>query len=136
MPLAVVAWAARRPRHACRHALALPPLRDDRRRRSLDIRRGRRRFVVAEFVGGVAWAVDPGACRLPGAGRDGLEVFQFATMLIVVSVITSLASTVPAAAVAGTVPMTLTLVALYVSRGDFLFVALSVDGARRRSSSS
>ena len=85
-----------------------------------------RRFVAAEFVGSIAWAsllllVPPSASDVAG-----LEVFQFTTMLIVVSAITSLASTVPAAAVAGTVPITLTLAALYVARGDFLFMILSI----------
>jgi two-component system cell cycle sensor histidine kinase PleC len=82
------------------------------------------RFVAAEFVEGVAWAsilfIDPTAVG------PGLEVFQLAAMLIVVSVVTILASTVPAAVVAGTVPVTLTLVGLYVSRGEFFFVVLSV----------
>ena len=47
-------------------------------------------------------------------------------MLIVISVATMLASTVPAAAVAGSVPVMLTLVAFFVSRGELLFVALSI----------
>ncbi len=85
-----------------------------------------RRFVVAEFVGSIAWASV--LLLVPASAADvaGLEVFQFTTMLIVVSVITSLASTVPSAAVAGTVPITLTLAALYVSRSDFLYVVLSI----------
>jgi two-component system, cell cycle sensor histidine kinase PleC len=82
------------------------------------------RFVIAEFIEGVAWTsiliIDPSAIG------PGLEVFQLAAMLIVVSVVTILASTIPAAVVAGTVPATLTLVALYVSRGEFFYVALSV----------
>jgi two-component system cell cycle sensor histidine kinase PleC len=85
-----------------------------------------RRFVIAEFIGSIAWAsvlllVPPSAANVAG-----LEVFQFTTILIVVSVITALASTVPPAAVAGTVPITLTLAAIYVSRGDFLFIVLSI----------
>ncbi len=83
-----------------------------------------RRFVVAEFIGSVAWAT---VLLLPALSANaGLELFQFTTMLIVVSVTTSLASTVPSAAVAGTVPFTLTLAALYVSRGEFLFFVLSI----------
>jgi two-component system cell cycle sensor histidine kinase PleC len=85
-----------------------------------------RRFVVAELVGGIAWASLLVLVPKASAQMAGLEVFQFATMLIIVSVGTSLASTVPPTAVAGTVPVTATLAALYVSRGDFLFIMLSV----------
>ncbi len=83
----------------------------------------RRRFVVAEFFGGATWAI---VLLLVPQGGAGTDVFQFATMLVMVSVITSLASTVPAAAVGGTIPITLTLVGAFVSRGEFLFVALSI----------
>ena len=75
-------------------------------------RKWTRRFVVAEFFGGAAWSV---ILVLVPAEAHGVEVFQFATMLVVVSVITSLASTVPAAAVAGTIPITVTLVAVRVT---------------------
>ncbi len=82
-----------------------------------------RRFVIAEFIEGVAWASI--LLIVATAVGTGLEVFQFAAMLIVIAAVTMLASTVPAAVVAGTVPVTLTLAALYISRGEFLFVALS-----------
>ena len=41
--------------------------------------------------------------------QDGIDIFLFATALIAVSATTMLASTIPAAAVAGTIPVTLTL---------------------------
>ena len=87
------------------------------------------RFVFAEFVGGVAWAAL--FLLLPHALPDnaGLDVFQFAVMLVVVSVVTSLASTVPAAAAAGTMPVTLTLVAIYITRGGILFYVLAAMAA-------
>ncbi|CAN5274422.1 HAMP domain-containing sensor histidine kinase [soil metagenome] len=86
-------------------------------------RKWTRRFVVAEFFGGLVWSL---MLILVPAGAHGSEVFQFATTLVVVSVITSLASTVPAAAVAGTVPITLTLAAAFMLRGEFLFIVLSI----------
>ncbi len=94
----------------------------------VSIRAWIRQFVVAEFFAGVTWAtvlllVPPNGGEVGGVG--GVAVFQFATMLVFVSVVTSLASTVPAAAVAGTVPITVTLVGEFVSRGQFLFVVLS-----------
>jgi len=101
----------------CRQFVAIPES-------EVKLARWTRRFVIAEFVEGVVWAtILPIVSTATGTG---LEVFQFAAMLIVVSVVTMLASTVPAAVVAGTLPVTLTLAALYISRGDFLFVALSV----------
>jgi two-component system, cell cycle sensor histidine kinase PleC len=99
--------------------MAIPPA-------EVSIRRWTRSFIGAEFVGGLAWSAL--MLLLPRTGTEvvaGLEVFQFATMLIVVSVITSLASTIPAAAMAGTVPMTALLTAIYVSRGGILFIVLA-----------
>ena len=90
-----------------------------------DIRRWRNRFIAAEFFGGISWAVILVLAAYQAPGATGIEIFQFATMLTVVSVVTALASTVPPAAVAGAVPVTLTLVALYANRSDYLFVALS-----------
>ncbi len=92
----------------------------------VSVRTWTRRFVFAEFLGGASWAVILLLVPQSGANAVGVEVFQFATMLVVVSVITSVASTVTAAAVAGTIPITLTLVAVFVSRGGFLFIVLSI----------
>lgn len=84
------------------------------------------RFAIIELIGGAAWASILVLIPYYGGANHGVEIFQFATMLIVVSAITSLASTVPAASVAGTVPITLMLVGLFSTRGEFLFIALSV----------
>src|SRR5437763_6507897 len=84
-----------------------------------------RRFVAAELVSSLAWASLLVLSPKISAPALGLEVFQFATMLIVVSVITALASTLPSVAVAGTVPIALTLTALYASRGEFLYLVLA-----------
>jgi two-component system cell cycle sensor histidine kinase PleC len=88
----------------------------------------RRRFVTAEFLGGCGWAVL--MLLLPRIAGEvaGLEVFEFATMLIFVSVITSLGSTLLPAAAAGTAPVTLVLAVLFVTRGGLLFPALAVMG--------
>jgi two-component system cell cycle sensor histidine kinase PleC len=124
-PVVVAAWAAGvLAAHVgmvalCRKYIMLPEAQ-------VSSRAWTRRFVFAEFVGSLAWASLLLLVPASATNIAGLEVFQFTTMLIVVSVITSLASTVPSAAVAGTVPITLTLAALYVSRGDFLYVVLSI----------
>ena len=84
-----------------------------------------RRFVAAEFLGGLAWSAL--LILLPRESFDptGLEVFEFATMLVVVAVVTSLASTMLPAAVAGTVPVTLALTSVYLINGGLLLVALA-----------
>ncbi len=84
------------------------------------------RFVSTEFVGGVAWAALLILAPAVTDTRNGIDIFLFATALIAVSATTMLASTIPAAAVAGTIPVTLTLAAIYLSRGEFLFVALAI----------
>ncbi len=85
-----------------------------------------RRFVIAEFFTGVAWAAVLVLVPVNGGDTSGVEIFQFATMLVVISVVTSLASTVPTAAVAGTIPVTLTLVAMFLGRKELLLIALSI----------
>ncbi len=85
-----------------------------------------RRFVTAEFFAGVAWALVLVLVPAGGGDASGVEIFQFATMLVVISVVTSLASTVPMVAVAGTLPVTLTLVALFLGSGELLLIALSI----------
>jgi len=124
-PAVVIAWgAAVLAVHVatlalCRRFTSLPSS-------GVKIRAWTRRFVVAEGIGGLAWAVILALAPSYAAPGSGLEIFQFATMLIVVSVTIMLASTLPAAAVAGTVPVTLTLTALYFARGEFLYIALSI----------
>ncbi|MCR4282133.1 MAG: ATP-binding protein, partial [Bauldia sp.] len=106
----------------CREYIATPAA-------SVSIRAWTRRFVAVEFAGGVAWALLFALLPRTAGEIAGLEVFQFATMLIVVSVVTSLASTVLPAASAGTVPVTLALVAIYITRGGLLFYVLAVMAA-------
>jgi two-component system cell cycle sensor histidine kinase PleC len=88
----------------------------------------RRRFVALEFVNGLAWSSLMLLLPRMAGGVAGLEVFQFSTLLIFVSAITSLASTMLPAATAGTAPMTLMLAAVFVSRGGLLFPALAAMG--------
>lgn len=124
-PIVVVAWAGLvLSIHVamlvlCRRYIGTAPA-------DVSIKSWLRRFVIVDFLTGVAWAVV--LVLVPADSRNvgGIEIFQFATMLVVISVVTSLASTVPTAAVAGTVPITLTLVAMFFGRGELLLIALSV----------
>ncbi len=106
----------------CRQFIAIPAA-------EVSSRKWRRRFVTAEFVGGVAWATIMLLLPRTSGAIAGLEVFQFATMLIVVSVITSLGSTMLPAAAAGTAPVTLAFIAVCVSRGGVLFIVLATMAA-------
>ena len=123
-PLIVTGWAALvLAAHIgmlvlCRKYIRLSPA-------NLPIRKWVRRFVVAEFLGGTAWGLLMVLLPRDSGAVVGLEVFQFATMLIVVSVITSLALPMMAAATAGTLPITLCLAAVYLSRGSLLFAVLA-----------
>ncbi|HZP20865.1 MAG TPA: ATP-binding protein [Bauldia sp.] len=84
-----------------------------------------RRFTLIEAVSGLAWAAMLVMVPAYTDSGTGLEIFQLATMLVIVSVTTMLSASLPAAAVAGTVPVTLTLAAIYLTHNQFLFIALA-----------
>ena len=92
----------------------------------VNLRAWRLRFIVVEFVGALVWSSILLLAPPYVSAGEGLEVFQFTAALIVVSVVTTLASTVPEAAVAGTVPVTLTLIAICFHRGEFLYITLAM----------
>ena len=124
-PALVVAWAAAL---LAVHVAALVLCRQFSRTAShgVSVKAWTTRFVTAEFIAAIVWAA---LLLLPAVNPDmsgELEVFRFTTALIVVSVTTTLASTIPSAAVAGTVPVTLTLAVVYLGRGEFLFFALAL----------
>ncbi|WP_291741367.1 HAMP domain-containing sensor histidine kinase [Bauldia sp.] len=103
----------------CRQFLRLPMA-------DVQVRNWTARFISAEFVGGVSWAAL--FILVPSAldQQNGADIFLFATALIAIAATTMLASTIPTAAVVGTIPVTLTLAAVYIGRGELLFVALAV----------
>jgi two-component system cell cycle sensor histidine kinase PleC len=85
------------------------------------------RFVLAELAYGIGWAGVLVILEMAGGG--GLDVFQFATALVIMAVGAMLASTVPAAAVAGTLPTMFTAATIFTLRGDLLHVALAIMAA-------
>ncbi|HVZ13330.1 MAG TPA: ATP-binding protein [Bauldia sp.] len=90
---------------------------------ALPVGRWIRRFFLAELFCGFSWAVL--MLLLPRTADDApLLVFQFATMLIVLAVVTSLASTLIPVAAAGTLPLSLTVAVLFASRGTVVFAVL------------
>jgi two-component system cell cycle sensor histidine kinase PleC len=104
----------------CRHFVNLPPS-------SISIPLWGQRFLAAEFGYGLAWAaILILTHRIQGTDVD---VFQFATTLIVVAVGSMLAANMRSAAVAGTVPIVTAFVVLFGSRGDVLHVTLALMAA-------
>ena len=82
------------------------------------------RFVFAELVFGLAWCTV--LVLTWRSDRQGLEFFQFSTMLIVMAAGTMLASPVRSAGLAGTLPIVVTLIVLFALRRDGLYIALAV----------
>ncbi len=91
---------------------------------AVNVKSWSRRFALAEFVYGLAWGTIL-VFSTTGQGV-GLEVFQFSTALTIIAVGTMLASSVPLAAVTGTLPVALTLAVILASHGDFLYLAMAV----------
>ncbi len=91
---------------------------------SVKIRIWVRRFIVLELVQGVAWSgilvLSFGTQMTPG-----LDVFEFAVTIMIVSVGTMLASTVPPAAIAGTLPVVIAAAIVFVGRGEPLYYAMA-----------
>lgn len=83
-----------------------------------------RRFVAVEFLHGLAWS----SILIAFYGTDmgpGLDVFEFSVTIMIVSVGTMLASTVPAAAIAGTIPVVIAAAVGFISRGEPLYYAMA-----------
>ena len=96
----------------------------------VNIRRWRRRFALLELFNGLALA----CFALIGAGYtigapDTLlfpsHVFLFATLIVVLAIRTMFAATIPAILYAGTVPMTVAVVARLLMLGDPFYFALA-----------
>ncbi len=102
----------------CRHFMAVP-------RGKANVRGWVRRFIVVESVHGFAWSILIVMSWALPLGT-GLDVFQFSLAIVVISIGTMLASNVPGAAVAGTVPVVVAAVVAFVSRGELLYYAMAL----------
>lgn len=101
----------------CRRFMAIPQSK-------VNIGRWVRRFVLVESVHGFAWATLL-AMSWVAPMTPGLDVYQFAVTIVVISVGTMIASNVPGAAIAGTVPVVLAAVVAFILRGEFLYYAMA-----------
>ena len=82
---------------------------------SIAIRRWRMRFIVLDLLFGLAWTIN--LAQLVG-GDEGAGTFMLFVMLLLVAVASMLASSVPFAMIAATVPVTIAVVLNFALRGD------------------
>lgn len=83
-----------------------------------------RRFTLGDFLYGCCWSV---FFLLPQARTtgEGFLVFQFATMLIVVAMNTMQSATLSRALLAGTLPVTITVTASFLTKADPIHYTLA-----------
>lgn len=95
---------------------------------SINLRAWRLRFVVLDFLFGITWMFS--VVNVAG-GRDGAGTFMLFLMLLVVAVSSMLASSVPMAVFAATIPITTAVVLDFATKGDlqsYIFVAMALTG--------
>ncbi len=90
-----------------------------------ETRRWVRRFIFIELAQGLVWSAILALSWLSPM-TPGLDVFQFAVTIVVISVSTMTASTVLGAALAGTVPVVAAAAVAFVSRGELLYYAMAL----------
>ncbi len=107
----------------CRRFLAAP-------RQEINIRQWKRRFVIAELLNGVTWA----CFALVGIGSQiasgdafvfSSHVFIFATLIVILAIRMTFASTIMPILYAGTIPMTLAVAARLLMLNDPFYFALA-----------
>lgn len=88
-----------------------------------DLPRWRRQMIIGDMLYGLSWA---GFFLLQSTapGHDGSEIFQFATMLIVIAMLTMLSASLPRALLAGTLPITLAIVVSFLNQQTAIHYAM------------
>jgi two-component system cell cycle sensor histidine kinase PleC len=97
----------------------------------VDIRQWRRHLFIAEAINGTAWAgfAMVGMSAAIGGGEEQLfssHVFIFASLIVVLAIRMTFASTVLPILYVGTIPMTVAVVVRLLLLGDFFYVALAM----------
>lgn len=102
-------------------------------REDVDIRLWRRRFIAADLLNGVTWAgfvlVGTFEPTTAAAAAFSSHVFIFATLIVVLAIRMTFASSILPILHAGTIPMTLAVVARLVILGDPFYLALAAMAA-------
>ncbi|AXS40108.1 HAMP domain-containing sensor histidine kinase [Breoghania sp. L-A4] len=90
----------------------------------IDLKRWRRNFVMGDFLQGLAWAA---IMMLPvnTVNTASFEVFQFATVLVIIAMMTMLSSNLPRALFAATLPITVAMVYVFVQQQEPIFFAMA-----------
>ncbi|MAA99915.1 MAG: two-component sensor histidine kinase [Stappia sp.] len=83
----------------------------------------RRQMIAGDLLYGLTWA---GFFLLQSTttNQDGSEIFQFATMLIVIAMLTMLSSSLPRALLAGTLPITIAIVVSFLNQQTAIHYAM------------
>src|SRR5215204_3608481 len=75
----------------------------------------KRRFIACDLAYGLCWGVFPLLFLLSDFDRASLDIIRFATIIIVLSLGALLSSPIPAAAVASTLPIALSMVVVHMA---------------------
>ncbi len=91
---------------------------------AIELKKWRRHFIFGDFLYGLCWG---SLFFLPmaDAANNGFEVFQFATMLVVIAMTTMLSFNLMSALFASTLPITLASVAVFAIDGQPLHFAMA-----------
>jgi two-component system cell cycle sensor histidine kinase PleC len=105
--------------HQCQRFLAQSP-------GSVNLRAWRIRFIALDFVFGIAWMLN--VVTVVG-GHEAAGTFMLFLMLLMVAVSSMLASSLPVAVLAATMPVTTAVVVDFILRGDihsYILIAMAV----------
>lgn len=90
----------------------------------LDLKRWRRNFIMGDFLQGLSWAAIM-MLQVDDHDTANFEVFQFATVLVIIAMMTMLSANLPRALVAATLPITLAIVYVFVQHEAPIFYAMA-----------
>ncbi|WP_029056773.1 sensor histidine kinase [Stappia stellulata] len=88
-----------------------------------DLAGWRRQMILGDLLYGLCWA-GFFVLQSTAPGHDGSEIFQFATMLIVIAMLTMLSASIPRALLAGTMPITIAIVVSFLNEQSAIHYAM------------
>lgn len=106
---------------ACRRFLTDPNARTN-------FYRWKSRFISRDLMYGICWAAFPllFLTETPSDALVGIDIMRFAAVIVVMSVGALLSSPIPAAAVASTLPIALSMAAVHIIQPDILNVIIAL----------
>lgn len=88
----------------------------------VDLSQWRRKLTIASAIYGLAWV---GYFFLSSDTANSFEIFQFATMLIVIAVLTMLSSSLPVSNLAATLPITFASAAIFIAQQEIVYYIMA-----------